>query len=74
MAPQAYRGKHYYLNTDTAGNLIHYMCPTSIDTKSSEANIKHAVWFAEVATSLFEDAERERVTMLVDLASGSSKK
>ncbi len=69
---EAARCKHFYYRHDTAGRPVHYVCPTEHPGGGGDEQIRHAVWFAEMAQARYKGTERS-VTMLVDFRSSRSK-
>lgn len=67
------RGRHFYHGYDAAGHLVHYIVPSGIESKGGEQQIKHAVWFAELAPAFFKPGHGA-VTLLVDFTVSTSKK
>lgn len=52
---------------------MHYIVPSGIESKGGEQQIKHAVWFAELAPAFFKPGHGA-VTLLVDFTVSTSKK
>lgn len=53
--------------------LIHYVRPTELEPASGDAQVKHAVWFLEMAEAL-SDPDVGGTLMLVDMATSRTKK
>ena len=67
------RGRHFYHGYDAAGHLVHYIVPSGIESKGGDQQVKHAVWFAELAPAFFKPGHGA-VTLLVDFTVSTSKK
>ncbi len=70
---EASRRKHFYHSHTISGHPIHYVAPVDQASFGGEEQIKHAVWFMEMAGPRYKGETGETV-MLVDFSSTRSKR
>ncbi|KAJ9116434.1 hypothetical protein QFC22_004876 [Naganishia vaughanmartiniae] len=70
---EAARGKHFYCGYDVTGHLCHYVVSSSVESKGPDQQIRHAIWFAEIAPVFFKPGQGA-LTLLVDFNNPTSNR
>ncbi|KAJ9099231.1 hypothetical protein QFC21_004111 [Naganishia friedmannii] len=68
---EAARGKHFYCGHDVTGHPVHYVVSSNVGSKGPDQQIRHAIWFAEIAQVLFKPGQGA-LTLLVDFHNPTS--
>ncbi|KAJ9124703.1 hypothetical protein QFC24_003070 [Naganishia onofrii] len=68
---EAARGKHFYCGHDVTGHPVHYVVSSNVESKGADQQIRHAIWFAEIAPVFFKPGQGS-LTLLVDFYNPTS--